>query len=181
MYTSHFGECGISYPRATTDMETKQLVETKREHLVAFALGGSKKLTISPCFDLACIWVWPHPLWRADYTKVRLHSSGFVTVCRNIIQVFKPLQEPGSRPGARSYSSTPRYSSQYFSRSSSQLTFSFGLRYESTTFSSLVSAALPRLSAHDQPRGCQGWTTEPKSIISNTQRCAVLAPGDHSY
>lgn len=154
MYTAHFGECGISYLRTTADVETKQLVATRREHLVAFALGGFKKPTILLCFDLACIWVWPYPLWRAGYITVRLHSSGFVAICRNVTQVFKHLQEPGSRPGTRSYSSTPRYLFQYFSRSLSQSTFSFGLRYESTTFSSLVSAVLPRLPADDRPRDC---------------------------
>ena len=55
MYTGHFGECGISYPRATADIETKQLVVTRKEHLVTFAPDGSSKLTISPCFGLACV------------------------------------------------------------------------------------------------------------------------------
>ena len=154
MYTAHFGERGISYPRTTTDVEIKQLVATRREHLVAFALGGSKKRTISPCFDLACIWVWPYPLWRAGYTIVRLHFSGFAAVYRNVTKVFKHPQEPRSRPGTHSYSSTPRYLFQYFSRSSSQSIFSFGLRYELTTFSSLVSAVLPCLPTDDRPRDC---------------------------
>ena len=56
LYTTHFGERRIPHPHSVANASMgSQLAVTRREHFLAFALDGHRKLTISPRSDLVCI------------------------------------------------------------------------------------------------------------------------------
>jgi hypothetical protein len=75
MYTSHFGEHGVSRPHTLVDTGTgPQLVVTRRERFITFAPDGNRRLTTSSRSGPAYIWVWLFLPWRVGCIKVRLFS-----------------------------------------------------------------------------------------------------------